>query len=109
MGAAIVRWWAVVFGGILLGAGLVLHAQVALAYHSREEVQSVFFLWRGIGQLTFIFQDDTTKMALWLNEVPDQLLVESDRGAWVLVILGSVIAVTAAFLRSRPSHKSRRA
>lgn len=89
------------FGGALLGAGLVMRAQVALAHHSREEVQSVFFLWRGIGQLTFVFQDNTTKMALWMNEIPDEVLAESDRAAWALVIVGAVIALTAAFFRSK--------
>ncbi len=109
MWVALVRWWVIVLGGALLGAGLVLHAQVALAHHSREQVQSVFFLWRGIGQLTFVFQDDTTKMALWLNEVPDEVLVESDRGAWTLVVIGVVLAVTAFFIHPKTKKKPKRA
>ena len=103
MFAAFVRWWIVVFGGALLGAGAVLHGQVALTHHSREEVQSVFFLWRGLGQLTFIWQDDETKMALWMNEIPEQLLQESDRAAWTLVVLGGVIAFVATCMQSRRS------
>ena len=102
MWLAFVRWWVVLLGGTLLGAGLVLHAQVALAHQSRDEVQGVFFLWRGLGQLTVIFQDDTTKMALWLNEVPEALLVESDRAAWTLVVIGAFFAITAVFLQRRP-------
>ena len=101
MGIAIIRWWTAVFGGILLGAGLVLHAQVALAHHSREEVQNVFFLWRGIGRMTFIWQDDTTKMALAFNEIPESMLTESDRFAWTLAILGGLIALSSAFIHPR--------
>ena len=94
-GLRLARWWLVLLGGTLLGGGLVLHAQVALARHAREEVQRTFFLWRGIGQLTFIFQDDRTKLALWMNEVPPNVLRESDRGAWTLIVLGGVLALAA--------------
>lgn len=103
----LVRWWLVLIGGVLLGAGAVLHAQVALAQHSREEVQSVFFLWRGFGQLTFIFQDDETKMALWLNELPAEMLLESQRAAWTLVLVGVVVASFGTFVRPRLRTKGR--
>jgi hypothetical protein len=99
MGHALARWWVTILGGILIGGGLVLHGQIAFAKSCRSEVGSVFFLWRGVGQVTFIFQDDRTKLALWLNEIPEQVLVESDRAAWTLVVLGSVLAVTSTFFR----------
>lgn len=95
----LLRWWLAVLGGVLIGGGLVLHGQVAVALYMREEVDSLFFLWRGIGKLTFMFQDEVTQAALTVSEVPKQVLVEADRLAWVLVVIGTVCVVTAPFVR----------
>ncbi|MDP6929231.1 MAG: hypothetical protein QF412_05970, partial [Planctomycetota bacterium] len=73
----LVRWWVVLLGGIFLGAGLFLHGQVAVAFFMRESAQDTFFLWRWVGQITFIFQDETTKAALWMNEIPEEVIRES--------------------------------
>jgi hypothetical protein len=94
-----VRWFCAVFGGVVLGAGLVLHGQVALARHMRNEVDGTFFLWRALGQATFAFQGGETRMALAMAEVPEAALKESDRAGWVLVIVGGLIAVTGPLLR----------
>jgi uncharacterized protein YjeT (DUF2065 family) len=86
-------------GGVLLGTGLVLHGQVALARYMREEVDNTFVLWRALGRATFAFQGGETRMALAMSEVPDEALKHSDRAGWVLVIVGGVIAVTGPMLR----------
>lgn len=95
----LVRWLCAVLGGTVLGAGLVLHGQVAMARYMREEVDNTFFLWRAIGHATFVFQGGETQMALAMSTVPEAALVESDRAAWVLVVVGALIALTAPLLR----------
>lgn len=99
-----VRWWVILLGGILLGAGLCLHGQLAVAEHLRDQVQDTFFLWRGIGQVTFIFQDEVTQAALWMNEIPEEVVEESSSAAWTLCILGGLLACTAPLLR-RPRRR----
>jgi hypothetical protein len=100
----LVRWLCAVLGGALVGGGLVLHGQVAMARYMREEVESTFFLWRAIGHATFVFQGGETQLALAMSAVPPAALVESDRAAWVLVIVGFLIACTAPLLR--PGRRS---
>ena len=93
------RWICTVGGGVLLGAGLVLHGQVALARYMRDEVDMTFFLWRALGEATFAFQGDETRMALAMSEVSEEALRQSDRAAWVLVLVGVLIAMTGPMLR----------
>jgi len=97
----VARWWLTLLGGVLLGMGLVLHGQVATVYYVRKEVEGTFFLWRWIGELTFAFQDSTTKTALAAHDFPVSLIREADRGAWTLVAIGVILAATA-FLVRRP-------
>ncbi len=97
-----VRWFVVLLGGALVGGGLFLHGQVAMARYMRSEVQRTFFLWRAIGEATFVFQGDDVRMALAMSEVPEAALRESDRAAWVLVIVGSLVALTGPLLRKEP-------
>lgn len=97
----LVRWLCVVLGGVLLGGGLVLHGQVAMARYMRSEVDGTFFLWREIGKATFAFQGEQTRMALAMAEVPEQALRESDRAGWVLVVVGGLIAITGPLLHAR--------
>jgi hypothetical protein len=105
MWAKLARWWVVLLGGVLLGAGLCLHGQLAIARQLRAEARSTFFLWRGVGQLTFIFQDDVTKAALWMNEVPDDVIRESDAAAWSLVFLGALVAVAATGIQGKATRR----
>lgn len=93
------RWFFTLLGGVLLGGGLVLHGQVAMARYMHSEVDHTFFLWRAIGRATFAFQSDDVRLALAMKEVPPAALAESDRAAWVLVIIGGCIAVTGPLLR----------
>ena len=93
-----VRWLLVVIGGILAGAGLALHGQVALARYMKGEVDRTFVLWRALGQATFAFQGGETRVALAVKEVPDEALQHSDRAAWVLVIVGGLISVTGPLM-----------
>lgn len=94
-----VRWFFALLGGVLLGSGLVLHGQVAIARVMRKEVQNTFVLWRAIGEATFAFQSDDVRIALWMNEIPEAAIQESDRAAWVLVIVGGLIGITGPLLR----------
>lgn len=102
-----VRWWLVFLGGLLIGAGLVLHGQVAMAEYARDEVQGVFFLWRAIAQLTFIFWDDMTQTGLFLNDLPAEVLVQSDRLAWTLSLFGVLLEITATQLRRYRKRRRR--
>ncbi len=95
----LVRWFFTVLGGVILGAGLVLHGQVAMARYMRQEVDGTFFLWRAIGRATFAFQGGETRMALAMAEVPEAALKESDRAGWILVAVGGLIALTGPCLR----------
>lgn len=99
MGVRIARWFFTLLGGLLLGAGMVLHGQVALARYARHEVASTFFLWRELGNLTFAFQGGDTRFALAMAELPDRVLRESDRAAWVLVTIGGLVALVGPLLR----------
>ena len=105
----IARWLLTVLGGVLLGSGLVLHSQVALARHMRSEVDSTFFLWRTMGRATFMFQGGETRIALAMSEIPDETLKQSEQVAWVLVIVGGLVAGTGPILwRRRVVPKSAR-
>ena len=101
----IARWWLTLVGGVLLGMGLVLHGQVAVTYQLRDQVDSMFILWRGIGKLTFAFQDSTTQAALTAHDFPVELIREADRAAWTLVAIGGILAVTAFLIRRSGSAK----
>lgn len=106
----VVQWLSVLLAGILVGGGLVLHAQVAVMEHLRDEADKTFILWRGIGKLTFIFQDEFTQAALMLHNFPPGFLAEADRGAWTLVVIGGVVGlVSAAIQPSTKSVKKKRA
>ena len=96
-----VRWFLVLLGGVLLGCGLTLHGQVALARHARAEVENTFVLWRAIGEATFYLQGGETRMALAMREIPPEALRESDRVGWVLIALGLMLAVTAPLVHAR--------
>jgi hypothetical protein len=102
----IARWLFTLLGGLLLGAGLVLHGQVALARHMKNQVESTGWVWRALGEATFAFQSGDVRMAMAMQEVPDAALKQSDRAAWVVVIVGSLIALTGPLLRrGRPAPK----
>ena len=100
------RGLVMVFGGLILGAGLTLHGQVALAHYMRHEVDSTFVLWRALGHATFYFQGGDTRMALAMAEVPAEALEESDRAAWVLVAIGLLIALWGPLIR-KPREASK--
>lgn len=100
------RWFLTLLGGVLLGAGLVLHGQVALVRAMTNEVQQTFFLWRAIGEATIFLQGGDVQMAMAMTEVPPEVLRECDFAAWTLVAVGVLIAVTAPLLpRGRRSAK----
>lgn len=105
---AFVRWFVAVVGGLLLGGGMTLHGQVAFARYVKQEVDSTFFLWRAIGDATFAFQGGETQMALAMGSVPDEALKESDRAAWVLVIVGGLVALTGPLLRRGKAASGKR-
>ena len=100
-----VRWLVVLLGGTLLGAGLVLHGQVAMARHMKNEVDRTFFLWREVGKATYWFQGDDVRMALAMAETPDEAVDASDRAAWVLVVLGAIAACSGPLIRGHGGAK----
>jgi hypothetical protein len=100
MAITMARVWTLLCGGILIGMGVLLHAQVWSMHYLREEVRGTFFLWRAIGQLTFVFQDDATQAALWAHECPAEVLDESEHAATAMLILGSLCAIGSALLRA---------
>jgi hypothetical protein len=104
----LLRWFCVVFGGVLMGVGLALHGQVALARHMQNEVDRTFIVWRWLGKATFAFQGGETRMALAMREVPQSALRESDRAAWQLIGVGVVIALAGPWLRASRGGKARK-
>jgi len=111
------RWLVVLVGGMLIGVGMTLHGQVALARYMREEVDKTFVLWRAIGDATFYFQGGETRMALAMKEVPEEALRESNRAAWVICMVGGLFALCGPLIRKsktaakrkRPTVKSKAA
>ena len=104
---AFARIWALFLGGALVGAGILLHAEIACMRLAREEVESTFFLWRAIGGLTFVFQDDVTKAALWAHEVPESVIRESDRAGWTLMALGVICVIGSFFMHTKKKARRR--
>jgi hypothetical protein len=105
---AFARWFFAVVGGLVLGIGVTLHGQVAFARYLKKEVDDTFFLWRAIGDATFAFQGGETQMALSMAAVPDAALRESDRAAWMMVIVGGLVAFTSPLLRRGTAGSARR-
>lgn len=105
----LLRWIFLVLGGALLGAGLFLHGQVAVADYMRAEVRGTFFLWRGIGRISFVFQDGQTKTALWLSELDASVLDHSRHAATVMLTLGGLLVLVAPWMHCRRQRPSRRA
>lgn len=107
----LLRWWLVLLGGICLGAGLFLHGQIALARAYRSGYDETFFLWRQIGHATFFLQGADHRIALTLSEVPAEVIDESDRAAWALLVIGGLFALSAPWvrtpLRARPPKPAR--
>ncbi|MEC7724011.1 MAG: hypothetical protein VYD05_00755 [Planctomycetota bacterium] len=103
--AGFLRWLLATLGGVMLGAGMFLHAEVALARYMRDEVDRTFVLWRAVGEATFLFQDDETRVAMVVAEVPDEALRASESTAWALVSFGLLVAVTAPMMRRRSSRR----
>jgi hypothetical protein len=95
------RWFLTLTGGALLGAGLVLHGQVALARMMSGEVERTFVLWRAIGKATVFLQGSDVRMALAMSEVPPEVLRESDFAAWTLIGAGVGLAAAALLLPRR--------
>ncbi|MCA8976262.1 MAG: hypothetical protein KDC98_16195 [Planctomycetes bacterium] len=103
----LLRWFVVLLGGLILGAGMTLHGQVALARYMRDEVENTFVLWRALGRATFYFQGGETRMALAMSEVPPEALDQSDRAAWVLVAIGVLFAFSGPLIpRPKPAKKA---
>lgn len=94
----IARWGFTCLGGVLLGSGLVLNGQVALARHLQNEVENTFFLWRAIGRATIFLQGDDVQLALAMSEVSQDTLRESALAAWTLVAVGGLLALTGPLL-----------
>ena len=94
--------------GLLLGAGLFLLGETKAALYLREQVDSTFFLWRAIGYATFIFQDDTTQMALALGDLPESAFRHSMRISWTLLVIGGLMFVSTFFIgKKRKAKKAR--
>ncbi|GAB4150929.1 MAG: hypothetical protein Fur0037_19610 [Planctomycetota bacterium] len=98
MAVRAIRWFLVLTGGVLLGAGLFLHGQVALARDIQAQVGDTFFLWRAVGRATFFLQGSEHRIALTLSEVPSDILAMSNRTAWILVWFGLGTAIAAGLL-----------
>lgn len=102
--ADLARWLCHLIGGVLLGAGLVLHGQIAFIRLANNEVEKTFVLWRLVGEATVYLQSLDVQVALALRDIPPDVLRESDLAAWTLVIVG-VLMVLAALVMPRPKAK----
>lgn len=100
-----IRWLLVLLGGVLLGAGLFLHGQVAVARDIRQQVDDTFFLWRAVGRATFFIQSSDHRIALTLAEVPEEVLQMSNRTGWTLCWFGLGLSLASGLLL-RPRAKS---
>jgi hypothetical protein len=98
------RWLAMAVGGTMLGAGLFLQGQVTLVLHLRAQVQETFFLWRAIGRMSFLFQDQATRAALLADELPEHVLRNSQHAAAAMMTLGALLLIVAPFARQSPKQ-----
>jgi len=98
MTARVLRWLLVVAGGMLLGAGLFLHGQVQVAEYMRAEARNTFFLWRGVGRMSFMLQDSQTQLALWLDDLDPEVLDHSRHAACAMFTLGGLIVLAAPWM-----------
>jgi hypothetical protein len=105
--ARFVRWLLTLLGGVLVGASLVLHGQLTVACHMRDEVDHTFFLWRAVGRLTFMFQGDAIQSALILGDLPERVLVESERAAWSLLFAGVILLLASWLVPGRVMPRPR--
>ena len=102
----VARWGFTCLGGVLIGAGLVLHGQVALAKHLQAQVENTFFLWRAIGRATIFLQGDDVQLALAMSEVSLDTLRESNLAAWTLVAVGALLALTGPLLHESDRRRA---
>src|SRR5215467_1049326 len=102
MAVRIARWCFTLLGGALLGIGLVLHGQLMIAWQMIGRVDDTFFLWRQVGRATFFLQGSDVRVALALKEIPPAALEECNRAATMMVIVGTLLAITAPLLRVSP-------
>ncbi|GDY03497.1 hypothetical protein LBMAG49_28260 [Planctomycetota bacterium] len=99
MVARIARWWLLLIGGILLGAGMELHGLVAIAHRMVDEVDQTFPLFVAIGRATIFLLGNDQRIALMLKDVPPDVLDECTRSGFILMTVGGLFAVTAPILR----------
>ena len=90
-----------VFGGILVGVGLLLACQIHVVRHMRQQVDDTFFLWRWVGKATFVAQTHDVQTAIVLEKIPESTIQECERIAIALMALGSACALSVPFLRRR--------
>lgn len=99
MAVRIARWCFTLLGGLFLGAGLLLHGLIAVAFRMIGRVDETFFLWRAVGRATIFMLGGDRRVALALKEVPPDVLDECSRSAWMMVVVGTLLAITGPFLR----------
>lgn len=78
-------------GGALFGMGLLVLAQVQILHAVRREVDSVGFLGRSLGRLTFPWRSLDEKIALAVDSVPAEWLRHSHTSGLALVLLGVAV------------------
>ena len=90
-----------VFGGMLIGVGLLLAGQVHVVRLMRQRVEDTAGVWRWVGKATFVAQSHDVQTALVLNKIPEATVQECERIAIALVALGMACALSVPFLRKR--------
>ena len=92
--------------GLSAGFGLLMLAQVECLSALRDSAKEAGSLWRGLGELTFDWQGDTTKAALWAHQAPEGYLRNSSIIGWTWIGVGFV-ALVGSVLVGPSSAKTR--
>jgi MFS family permease len=89
-------WLCCFLGGLLAGTGVFLAALIEVIRHVRHQVYELSFFARIVGKLTFTWRGPDERIALVLDEIPEEYLRHSARAAGWLVgigLLGIALAV----------------
>lgn len=81
-----------------IGVGLLMFAQIEILESMRDEADQAGAFWRGLGHLTFGWQDETTQSALLAHEMPAGYLAEAEIVAFSWFGAGFVCLLTLWWL-----------
>ncbi len=94
-------WCCTVVGGVLIGAGLFLWAQLSGIRYAREQHEDLNFMEKFLGKLTFLWRSLDEKLVLAIGDVPDSYLVRCELLANTFAVIGLVVLALPLVVKPR--------